>query len=254
VHQRAFWVKSARAMRLFVAALVVAYVMPAYSILRRYAASRDDLTLTGLKVDGLGAASPAVARDVASALGTTWTAGDLPLTSTLYVKYPGRCRLELASPDSGKSLAVAWSTGKLRTEGPEFAAARVALEQVCAVFALKSAGEGETRAALEKHLLALKVDTRATSLGRFAGALAFIIGNRADGNAQLWLYKEHFLPARLRFTDDRGTWDVRFIDYSSATTSDWLPRVVEVYKGQELQLKLTTLSADTRVELESVKF
>jgi hypothetical protein len=51
-----------------------------------------------------------------------------------------------------------------------------------------------------------------------------------------------------------GTWDVRFIDFTSASVADWVPRVVEVYKGQELQLRLTALTADTRADLESTKF
>ena len=65
---------------------------------------------------------------------------------------------------------------------------------------------------------------------------------------------DRFLPARVRFTDERGTWDVRFIDYSSASVADWIPRVVEVYRGEELHLRLTALNADTRADLEKTKF
>ncbi|MDP1915515.1 MAG: hypothetical protein Q8L14_04660 [Myxococcales bacterium] len=246
-------------MRLLVAALALAYVMPTYSILRRFAGTRDDLTLTSLKVDGSGAVAPAMAREVASALGSTWTSGDLPLTTSLSIKYPGRCRLELSGFESTKTLVVASSNGKKRTEGPEFIAAQVALEELCAFFAVKSGGEGETRAALDRHLTSLKVDTKLVSHARFLGQLAFAIGNRADGNAQYWVYRDRvppdrFLPARIRFTDERGTWDVRFIDYSSASVADWIPRVVEVYRGEELHLRLTALNADTRADLEKTKF
>jgi hypothetical protein len=246
-------------MRFLVAALALAYVMPTYSILRRFAGTRDDLTLTSLKVDGSGAVAPAMAREVASALGSTWTSGDLPLTASLSIKYPGRCRLELAGFDSNKSIVIASSNGKKRTEGAEFVAAQVALEQLCAFFAVKSAGEGETRAALDRHLTSLKVDTKLVSHARFLGQLAFAIGNRAEGNSQYWVYRDRvppdrFLPARIRFTDERGTWDVRFIDYSSASVADWIPRVVEVYRGEELHLRLTALNADTRADLEKTKF
>lgn len=247
-------------MRLLVAALALAYVMPTYSILRRYAGTRDDLTLTSLKVDGNAAVAPALAREVASTLGSTWTSGELPLTSSLSIKYPGRCRLDLTSLESNKTITAAWSNGKKRTEGPELVAAQVALDQLCALFALKSAGEGETRAALEKHLAALKVDTKLVSHARFLGQLTFAIGDRQQPDApQFWVYRDRtppdrFLPARVRFTDERGAWDVRFIDYSSASVADWLPRVVEVYKGPELQLRLTALTADTRADLEKTKF
>ncbi len=246
-------------MRFLVAALVVAYVMPTYSILRRYAGTQDDLTLTSLKVDGSAAVAPAIAREVASSLSSTWVSGDLPLTSQLSIKYPGRCRLDLTSLESNKTFTVATSTGKKRVEGPAFAAAEVALEEVCALFAVKSAGDGETRASIERHLAALKVDTKLVSHARFLGQLTFAIGNRAEGSPQYWVYRDRtppdrFMPARIRFTDERGSWDVRFVDYSSASVADWLPRVVEVYKGQELQLRLTALTADTRADLEKTKF
>lgn len=246
-------------MRLLVAALALAFVMPTYSILRRYAGTRDDLTLTSLKVNGTAAVAPAIAREVASTMGSSWTAGDLPLTASLSIKYPGRCRLELTSLESNKTAVVAWSNGKKRTEGPELVPAQVALEQLCALFALKSAGDGETRAAIEKHLAALKVDTKLVSHARFLGQLTFAIGNREGDAPQYWVYRDRippdrFMPARVRFTDERGTWDVRFIDYSSASVADWLPRVVEVYRGQELHLRLTALTADTRADLEKTKF
>ncbi len=247
-------------MRSLIAALVLSYVMPTYSILRRYAGTRDDLTLTSLKVEGTAAVAPAIARETASALGSSWTSGDLALTSALSIKYPGRCLLELGSYESQKTIVVASSNGKRRAEGPELLAAQVALDELCALFALKSAGEGETRAAIERHLAALKIDTKLVSHARFLGQLTFAIGNRTDGNPQYWVYRDRtppdrFLPARIRFTDDKGNqWDVRFIDYSSASVADWLPRVVEVYKGQELHLRLTALTADTRADLEKTKF
>lgn len=246
-------------MRLLVAALVVSYVMPTYSILRRFANTRDDLTLTALKVDGTAAVTPAVARDVASALKSTWVSGDLPLTSTLSIKYPGRCRLDLASFESNASLSVISAGGKRRAEGPEFVAAQVAVDELCAFFSIKSGGDGETRAAIERHLSSFKIDTKVVSHARFQGQLAFAIGAKAEGSPQYWVYRDRvppdrFLPARIRFTDERGTWDVRFVDYTSASVADWLPRVVEVYKGQELQLRLTALSSDTRPDLEKTKF
>lgn len=247
-------------MRLLIAALTLSYVMPTYSILRRYAGTRDDLTLTSLKVEGTAAVAPAIARETASALGSSWSAGDLPLTTALSIKYPGRCLLELTAYDSQKTITVATSNGKRRTDGPELLAAQVALDELCAFFAQKSAGEGETRASIERHLAALRVDTKVVTHARFLGQLTFAIGSRAENAPQYWVYRDRtppdrFLPARVRFTDDKGTaWDVRFIDYSSASVADWLPRVVEVYKGPELQLRLTALTADTRADLEKTKF
>lgn len=229
--------------------------MPAFSILKHLANGRDELTLTALKLDGLGTAGSTVSRELASALGTAWASGELALTVTVSLRFPGRCRLDLTSNESTKSLAVMSNNGKKRAEGAPFAAAQVALDHLCALLVLKSGTDGETRAAIERQLSTLKVDTRQVSLGRFAGTTAFILGDLKQGSAQFWVYKERFLPARVRYTDEGGTeWDVRFIDYTSQATSDWFPRVTEVYAGGELQLRLSVLAADTRPSLDAMKF
>ncbi len=236
-------------------ALTVGYVMPAFSILKRLANQRDELTLTALKLDGLGAASPALSRELSAAMGTNWVSGELSLTATLSMRLPGRCRLDLTSTESTKSIAVISNNGKRRVEGPAFAPAQVALEQACALLALHSGTEGETRGAIDRHLSSLKVDTHQVSLERFAGTVAFVLGNRKEGSAQFWVYKERFLPARVRFTDDAAAeWDVRFIDYTSQATGDWFPRVIEVYRGEELQFRMSILASDTRPNVDAMKF
>lgn len=60
-------------MRAVVLGLVLAYVMPTYSVLKRLASGRDELTVSALKVDGLGTVAPVIAKDVAEQLGTTWS-------------------------------------------------------------------------------------------------------------------------------------------------------------------------------------
>lgn len=241
-------------MRALLAILVVAYVMPSYSILKRVAERRDNLTTTSIKMEGLASVAPVLARDVAGSLGTFWSSGELQLNATVWMRMPGRCRLELSSLDSTRSIAAVWNNGKRRSEGGELRAAQIALEEACALLSVHSGTEGESRGLIENHLHALKIETKQTSLGRFAGTVAFVIGDRAEGSPQLWVYKEHFHPARLRFTDDKGAWDVRFIDYAAQATGDWWPRLIEVYKGEELQLKISILSAEGKANLEAVKF
>lgn len=238
-------------MKPVVALLVLAYVMPSYSILRRLANRRDDLTITQLKIDGLAAVGPSAAREAANQLGTEWTSGELSLTSTVYARFPGRCRVELSSPDSTKTVAAVWAQGKQRTEGGDLPALAKATEALCATLALHSGTDGESRAALERYLGSLKVETKQVSFGRFSGAVTFVLGDPADGKPQFWIYKERFLPARVRTADG---WDVRFVDYASQATGDWWPRLVEVYQGNELQLRLTVLGADGHAELGAVKF
>lgn len=242
-------------MKQAVVALILVYLMPASSVLRRVAANRDDLSVTSLRAEGMATVSPLLARDLAPALGTSWTTGELSLSAVLSVRFPGRCRLDLLVADSTKTMALAWSNGKRRGEGPQLAAASVAVEELCALLALRSGTDGETRTAIERHLASLKVDTRQVALARFSGSVAYVLGDRRPGAPSLWVYKDRFLPARVWVPGEQGRpWDVRFIDYTSQATGEWLPRVLEVYRDDELQLRLTLLSADGRAALEGVKF
>lgn len=236
-------------------ALITAYIMPSYGVLKRYANQRDELATTQLKAEGVAAVAPVLARDVAGLLGVTWNSGELMLNASMAVRFPGRCRLELSSPDSTRTLAAASSGGKVRAEGGELAALQLAVQHACAVLAVRSGEDGATREAVLKHLAALKVETKTVSLARFAGTVSYVIGQRADGQASLWLYKDRFLPSRLKFTDEGGAaWDVRFLDYTSQATGEAWPRVIELYKGNEAQLRVMVLNANTKADLSSVKF
>lgn len=238
-------------------ALVTAFIMPTFGVLKRYAATRDDMSTTQLKADGVAVVSPALAKDVSSLLGVTWNSGELNVNASLAVRFPGRCRLELSSGETTKSIAAISAGGKVRSEGGDVKALGIALEQACAILALKSGEDGATRDNLIKHLQSLKIETRNISLGRVGGSLnsvSYVIGNKADGAPQFWVYKDRFLPARVRFQQDGAAWDVRFSDYTSQSTGEVWPRVLEISKGNEPQLRVMVLSADTRADLTNVKF
>ena len=242
-------------MRLVVAALVLAYVMPPYSVIRRMAEYRDDLQLTNLQVEGTVTVPQAAAAEFANALGVGAGPSELQLAGTVSMRLPGRCRVELSSLDSTRSVAAISNAGKRRAEGVELPVLQVAADEICAALALRGAGEGESRASVERHLGALKVDTKQSSLARYDGTLAYVVGNPAQGSPQLWVYKDDkFHPARLRFADDKGVqWDVKFKDYASQAV-DAFPRLVEVWKGGELQLRFTTLNVDAKTKLDDKLF
>src|SRR5690606_11816599 len=111
-----------------------------------------------------------------------------------------------------------------------------------------------------RHLTELKVDVKQVSLTRLDGAVtatsvSYLIGDKADGQPQLWVSKEQFLPVRLRFSGGGGAeWDARFSDYTSQATGEVWPRVLEVRRGAEPQLRVLLLSADTKAKLDDVKF
>jgi hypothetical protein len=242
-----------------VVAMSLAYLMPAYSILRRMAKGRDEMTITALKVDGAVAVPQPAAKELATALGLEQSRGDLQLTATWTMKLPGRCKLQVGSADSTKTAQVTWQQGKVKSEGPDVPGLVQAVNHACGLLALHSAGDGETRGAIEKHLSTIKIDTRKVSLARFLGTTAYVLGPRDGSGSQFWIYKDvskdDFFPARVMFTDEGGAkWDVRFIDFASQATGEWFPRQIEVWKGDALTMRFTGLSGDGKPDADALKF
>ncbi len=222
------------------AGTAAAYVLPGGAILRRLVDAREELHMNGARVDGTLSLSGAAMGELGTEL------PDYRTDAVLYLRLPGRCRLDASGPD-GKPLAVVEATGRRRVEGQATTALALAVREVCALLALRSSSEADARASLMQHLGALKVDTHLTALGRLGGQVAYVLGGPNPGEGQLWVFKDSFLPARVRFTDEKGVpWDVRFSDYASPATGTWFPRLVEVSRGSELQARFTTLHGDNR--------
>ena len=85
-------------------------------------------------------------------------------------------------------------------------------------------------------------------LARFGGHVAYVVGGAKDTDPQFWVFKDSWLPARIRWTEGGTRWDVRFVDYNSPA-GDWFPRAVEVSRDGERQVRFTTLSADPRASV-----
>jgi hypothetical protein len=250
---RAGW--RAGALGLLLAGVAGAYVLPQGSILRRMADARDELQLTSLKAEGTFTFSGAAARPAGAALGLQGERPELQVDGVLFLRLPGRCRIEASVPE-GARLALVQSHGRRKAEGgPAPAALTVMLEEVCALFTPRSGPDGEARAALDRHLRARKVEPRGTSLARFGGQVAYVLGDPAEGQPQVWVYKSDFRPARVRFSDEVGVaWDVRFIDYASPATGEALPRQVEVWRAGERLLRFTAVKGDPRAALPDALF
>jgi hypothetical protein len=225
---------------LLLAGTAAAYVLPGPAILRRMVEAREELHLSGARVEGTLSFSGGALGELGSELPEYRT------DAVFLLRLPGRCRLDASAPGA-KPLAVVDALGKRRAEGPAVAALSYAVQEVCALLALRSSSEADARATLEQQLRALKVDTRETALGRIGGRVAYVLGGSKPGSGQLWVFKDSFLPAQVRFTDERGTpWEVRFSDFASPATGAWFPREVEVSRGDELQVRFTTLRGDSR--------
>jgi hypothetical protein len=230
------------------AGTAAAYVLPGGAILRRLVEAREELHLKGARVEGTLSLSGGAMAELRSEL------PEYKTDAVFLLRVPGRCRLDATTPEA-KPLSVVEAQGKRRVEGPTVTALSYALQELCALLALRSSSESDARSALEQHLRALKVDTHDTSLGRIGGQVAYVLGGGKPGDGQLWVFKDSFLPARVRFSDERGTlWDVRFVDYASPATGTWFPRQVEVSRGNEVQARFTTVRGDSHATVPEKLF
>lgn len=242
------------ALAALLSASALAYVLPGSSILRHLSEARDEVQVSAARIEGSIAFTGPAVLEAASALSGSTDRAELQADAALLMKIPGRCRMEVASSGGAKSAAV-WAFGKRRTEGVALAPVVAAVDQICPLLAVRSSSEAETRAAVEKHLKALRIDTRSTSLGRMAGQVAYVMGATAEGQPQFWIYKDVFLPARVRWSEGAGAlWDARFLEYGSSVTGDWFPRVVEVYRNNELVIRFTGLKADAKAQISDRLF
>ena len=216
----------------------LAYVPAPGAIFRHLLTGRDEQRISSARVEGTLVLSGGASSEAGGQ-------GELQSDARIYLKLPGRCRLEASGPETGK-LAVVHAGGQLKAEGPAVAALGVGLGEVCALFGARSAGDG--RSELEAHLRKRGVNTGSSWLARFGGHVAYVVGGPKDTDPQFWVFKDSWLPARIRWTADGIRWDVRFVDYNSPA-GDWFPRAIEVSRDGERQVRFTTLSGDPRANV-----
>jgi hypothetical protein len=232
-----------------------AYVLPGGSILRRMVAERDELKLSSLRVEGsLGFSGPAV-KEAGAALGTPTDRPEVQGDGVLSIRVPGRCRFDASVPDGNARAAAIQAGGRRRAEGTEVPSMSVLVSQVCPILAAGGGSVQDLKEALQQHLQTLGVETGRTGMARFGGEVAYVIGEMAEGRPQFWVYKDSFRPARLRYTDTANTaWDIRFLDYTSPATGEWMPRTIEVWRGGQRALRFTALKGDSRATLPDKLF
>ena len=233
-----------------------AYVLPGGSILRRMVRGQDETMPSSFRVEGTYVFSGPAAKEASAALKVSADRPELLADGVILVKAQRRCRFELAVPEGGK-LAVVQVGERRRAEGGELAALSAAMSQLCPVLGVRAIGDNDTgtRDEVEQHLQSLGIATRTTSLARFGGEVAYVLGDPEEGKPQFWIYKDRFRPARVRWKEKAGpAWDVRFIDYNSPATGDWMPRGIEVWRDGQRVLRFTAIKSDPRASLPDKLF
>lgn len=231
-----------------------AYVMPSVSILRRMVNEDDKAQIYSWKIEGSLSFFGATAKEAAPALKTTLEGTELQADGVVSLRFPHRCRFDALSADGTTSSAIV-SNGKVRTEGTGISAMQTAIEHLCGVLAVRTGDEEAARAAVERHLAKLGIEVKKATFGRMAGNVTYVIGDPAEGKSNFHVHKDSFAPARLRFTDaQQQKWDVRFHDFFSPMTGNAFPRVTEVWKNGELQLRYTVLKAEPKAQFADKVF
>ena len=116
-----------------------------------------------------------------------------------------------------------------------------------------------SRVLLEDRLTRLGVDTRISSLGRFQGRLAYVLGAQYPDEyfPQLWLDKNTFRPFRwiIKPASSEGSGDALEIRYYGWRKVEeiWYPVRIEFYSGEQLlryiQVKSIQFNPDLSVKL-----
>jgi hypothetical protein len=244
----------AAALALALAGPAAAYLLPPAAVLKKVAERRAALEVTAVEATGtLELRGAALAR-----LGALAPPGVAVLTlpARVQVKTAGKARLELLPPDAveGERPYVSVKEDRLSGRGGlEATPAAAALVRALAAL-LGSPGGGEGRA-FGEALVRRGVKLDESTLARFNGRIALVLGGRAaDPRPLAFVDKETWMPLRLLYPEGGPRLDVRLLDWASPNGGDWIPRAVEVWDGATLLLRFTTERASANPRLPEALF
>jgi len=211
------------------AGAAVAYIPSAASLLRRAAARVTE---------------GARARDVT--LSGTLQLGDKAQPATLKLHFPLGCTLEAAGK-SASSLRAQDGAGAQLTDnglGPD---AAELLRLACPLIAYRNQTPPQAEQSLRAFASSVGVapGLAPTSLARLYDRVAIVLGASARqlDRPQLWLYKDSAAPARLLALTNGSLDDLRLLQYGNPAAGDWLPRVVELWRGPALRARFEALES-----------
>lgn len=123
-------------------------------------------------------------------------------------------------------------------------------------------GERELSQGILDDLRKLKVDLDRVSFGRFQGRVVYIVGAKAGelDKPQVWFDKDSLLLTRLVRqlpTPDSGEnqrQDIRLLGYGSPEGGNWFPKVIEIWRNEELRKRSVTREVDRNQKLSKKLF
>jgi hypothetical protein len=206
-------------------AAALAYVLPGGFVIGKVAEHRNSAGFSEMLIEG--------AATVATPSGE--------VTGEAQLQVAAACCVELKVLAGKRELSLTIRDGKVTAASPELQPLAQALAGIegglLAMFPGRVAG-----AELHQRVKALGVETDVTSLARFFGRVAFVLGagSRDRASPQLWVDKDayHALRMILPRKGSKETVDLRFIDYQQSPLPGRFPRTIEIASGQTLLFRL----------------
>jgi hypothetical protein len=111
--------------------------------------------------------------------------------------------------------------------------------------------EKPSGARYQSVLTELKVNMKETTLARFHGKVAYIIGAKEweRDRPQLWIDKDSFLPLRLFVPDGRSLVDIGWFNWGGRLGGDHFPSEIEVSRDGKIfeHCELTDLNTTVKI-------
>jgi len=211
------------------AGAALAYIPSAASLLRRAAARvseggrSKEATLTG-----------------------TLTVGGQLRQATLKLRFPLGCVLESGGLSASAARSRDGATMQMIDNGlgPD---ALDLLRFACPLVAYRGQTPAQAEQSLRSFLSSVGVAPpfAPTSLARLYDRVAIVLGASARqlDRPQLWLYKDNGAPARLLALSNGTLDDLRLLQYGNPAAADWLPRMVELWRGPALRARFEALES-----------
>ncbi len=116
--------------------------------------------------------------------------------------------------------------------------------------------EKPSRERYESVLTGLKVNMKETTLARFHGRVAYVIGAKEweRDRPQLWIDKDSFLPLRLFVPDGRSLVDIGWFGWNGRLGGDHFPSEIEISRDGKIFEHCESIDINTTTKISDDLF